>query len=402
MAVTPGKKSPKKTPKQKSPGDLELMETTVTEKAITPKSPTNGLEKKSDSKKKKSLKRKLDNDDYEENAEEVNNSVIIEEDLNASQKDSSKKQKKKKQRVDNEEEDKSSDKKSGLSSGDEKEDEEGGNIPSECKLFVTSLGLEGMSKRELRDYFKSHGYSLAITIKRIKSRHAFVGFATEKEAKKATDSLDKIDCRGFPLSIEAKDLMLNSLRLIKPPKSSHLINKEGTADCILYVSPLTPGVTKQKLMDSLIGVVRVDIKSRKKNWARLECLNSTVAKEIHRSHQGKVVEGTALRLETTEEFRKRITVEEVERNKKSQKQRNLEKKMEKKQKLTKQSEKKSKPEPKESADKESDESDSEEEVDGGGDDDDDDEAADVNVVDDDSEEEEVKPKPKKAKVAGKR
>lgn len=56
------------------------------------------------------------------------------------------------------------------------------------------------------------------------SRHAFVGFATEKEAKKAKESLDKIDCRGFPLSVESKDLMLASLRLIKP-KSAHLINK---------------------------------------------------------------------------------------------------------------------------------------------------------------------------------
>lgn len=47
MGVTPGKKSPKTTPKRKSPGESELMETTETEKAITPKSPSNGSEKKS-------------------------------------------------------------------------------------------------------------------------------------------------------------------------------------------------------------------------------------------------------------------------------------------------------------------------------------------------------------------
>lgn len=48
MGVTPGKKSQKTTPKKrKSPGESELMETTETEKAITPKSPSNGSEKKS-------------------------------------------------------------------------------------------------------------------------------------------------------------------------------------------------------------------------------------------------------------------------------------------------------------------------------------------------------------------
>lgn len=71
----------------------------------------------------------------------------------------------------------------------------------------------------------------------------------------------------------------------------------------------------------------------------MECINSTVAKELHRSHQGKVVEGTALRLETAEEFQKRITVEETEKARKVQKQRQLEKKMEKKQKQTKKQEK---------------------------------------------------------------
>lgn len=401
MGVTPGKKSPKTTPKRKSPAESEPMETTIvspgkktpgTEKAITPKSPSNGSEKKSDSKKKKSLKRKLD-DDYEENAEEVENSeaVIIEEELNVSQKESGKKHKKKKQRVDNEEGNKSSDsaKKSGLSSGDEKDDEDERNMPSECKLFVTSLGLEGMSKYDLRDFFKSHGYSIVLHIKQKKSRHAFVGFATVKEAMKAREALDKIDCRGFPLSVDSKDLMLTSLRLIKP-KAARLINAEGRADCSLYVLPITPTMTNQTLMNSFVGVVRVIRKRPKKNWVRLECLNSTVAKELHKSHQGKVVEGTALRLETAEEFRNRIAEEESEKARQIQKQRQNEKKTEKKQKQAKKQEKKPKPEPKESSEK----SDSEE----GGDEDD------VRVVNDDSdsEEEEVPPKSKKAKVAGKR
>lgn len=58
MGVTPGKKTPKTTPKQKSTADSEPMETTITspekktgtpatEKAITPKPPSNGSEKKS-------------------------------------------------------------------------------------------------------------------------------------------------------------------------------------------------------------------------------------------------------------------------------------------------------------------------------------------------------------------
>lgn len=57
MGVTPGTKSPKKSPKRKSPAESEPMETTVsipekktpvkpTGKAITPKSPSNGSEKK--------------------------------------------------------------------------------------------------------------------------------------------------------------------------------------------------------------------------------------------------------------------------------------------------------------------------------------------------------------------
>lgn len=48
-----------------------------------------------------------------------------------------------------------------------------------------------------------------------------------------------------------------------------IFSSEGTADCILYVSPMTPNLTKQDLKDSLVGVVRVLRKSGKKKWVAL-------------------------------------------------------------------------------------------------------------------------------------